>query len=143
MLAQDTIDKLKAAYRRWNDTRGQSIADWIDLMTDDVKLRSVADGAEGMKFSAARDGKDAAHGYFSALHEEWEMIHHTAEEFIVDAGGARVAVFGRCAYKNRKTGKTAESHFAHRWRFRDGRIAEYFEIYDTAKAFAAATPDKT
>ncbi|HVL14517.1 MAG TPA: hypothetical protein VM529_18230, partial [Gemmata sp.] len=25
------------------------------------------------------------------------------------------------------------------WRLRDGRIAEYFEIYDTAKAFAAAT----
>jgi ketosteroid isomerase-like protein len=143
MLAQDVVAKLRAAYRRWDETKGHSVEDWIALMADDVKVRSVADGAPGMEFSAPRDGKDAARGYFSALAAEWEMIHHAAEEFIVDASGERVAVFGRCAFKCLRTGKVAESHVAHRWRFRDGLVTEYFEIYDTARAFAAATPDKT
>jgi ketosteroid isomerase-like protein len=142
MGAQELVAKLRAAYQRWHDTRGQSVADWIDLMADDVKIRSVADGADGMKFSAPRDGKATAKDYFTALAGEWEMIHHTAEEFIADADGGQVAVFGRVAFKCLRTGKVAESHIAHRWRFRDGLVVEYFEIYDTAKAFAAATPDK-
>ncbi|HVL14516.1 MAG TPA: nuclear transport factor 2 family protein [Gemmata sp.] len=139
MAVEELVAKIRAAYKRWHDTRGHSVADWTDLMADDVKIRSVADGADGMKFSAPRDGIDAATGYFSALADEWEMIHHTVEELLVD--GDRVAAFGRCAFKNLRTGKTADTPFAHRWRLRDGRIAEYFEIYDTAKAFAAATPD--
>jgi ketosteroid isomerase-like protein len=141
MFAQDTIARLKAAYGRWSDTKGRSGEDWVGMMADDVKLRSVADGADGMKFSAPRDGRDAARGYFTTLSDEWEMIHHTAEEFVVDREGGQVAVFGRVAFKCVRTGKVAESHIAHRWRFRDGLVVEYFEIYDTAKAFAAATPD--
>ena len=141
MAAEELVAKLRAAYRRWDETKGRSVEDWIALMGDDVKIRSVADGADGMKFSAPRDGKAAARQYFSALAAEWEMIHHTAEEFIVDASGERIAVFGRVAFRCIRTGKVAESHIAHRWRFRDGLVAEYFEIYDTAKAFAAATPD--
>jgi ketosteroid isomerase-like protein len=141
MLAHDLVAKLKAAYRRWSDTKGRSVEDWIDLMADDVKVRSVADGADGMKFSAPRDGKAAARGYFTTLADEWEMVHHTAEEFVVDREGDQVAVFGRVAFKCLRTGKVAESHIAHRWRFRGGLVVEYFEIYDTAKAFAAATPD--
>jgi ketosteroid isomerase-like protein len=133
------VEKLKAAYKRWHDTRGQSVPDWMDLMADDVQIRSAADGAEGMKFSAPRDGKAAAKEYFSALHEEWEMVHYTVDDVLVD--GDRVAVFGRCAFKNRKTGKTAETAVANRWRFRDGLAVDFFEIYDTARAFAAATPD--
>jgi uncharacterized protein len=141
MAAEELVAKLRAAYQRWHDTRGQSVADWVALMAEDIQMRSVADGAEGKKFSSPRNGKAAAHGYFSALDEDWEMVYHAADEFIVDADGQRVAVFGRCAFKHRGTGKTAETPIIHRWRFRDGLVAEFFEYYDTAKAFAAATPD--
>ena len=139
MLKPDTLAKLKDAYKQWHDTRGQSVDAWMALMADDVKMRSVADGAPGMEFSAPRDGKHTLQGYFEALAADWEMIHYTPEEFLVD--GDRVAMFGRCAYRNRKTGKTAESAVVNRWRFHDGLAVEYFELYDTAKAFAAATPD--
>ncbi len=67
------------------------------------------------------------------------MIFYTVEEFIVD--GDKVIMFGRGAYRNQKTGKTAESPIVNRWRFRDGLAVEFFELYDTASAFAAATPD--
>jgi ketosteroid isomerase-like protein len=108
-------------------------------MADDIHMRSAADGAPGMEFSAPRKGKDTVQHYFSSLAADWEMIHYTPETFLAD--GDRVAVFGKCAYRNRKTGKTAETHVANLWRFRDGLAVEYFELYDTAKAFAAATPD--
>ena len=92
-----------------------------------------------MEFSAPRKGKDTAYHYFTALAADWELIHYTAEAFVAD--GDRVAVFGKCAFRNRKTDKTAETHVANLWLFRDGLAVEYFELYDTAKAFAAATPD--
>jgi uncharacterized protein len=139
VLKPDTLAKLKDAYKQWHDTRGQSVEAWMALMADDVDMRSVADGAPGMEFSKSRKGKSTVHGYFSALAADWEMIHYTPAEFLAD--GDRVAVFGKCAYRNRKTGKVAETHVANLWRFRDGLAVEYFELYDTAKAFAAATPD--
>lgn len=139
MVTSELLAKLKSAYQKWHDTRGQSADEWVTIMADDFAMRSVADGAPGMKFSAPRKGKAAAHDYFSALNEEWEMVYHTADEFLVD--GDRVVVFGRVAFRHRGTGKTAESPVVHRWRFRDGQAVEFFEFYDTAKAFAAATPD--
>jgi ketosteroid isomerase-like protein len=139
MVTPELMTKLRAAYREWHDTRGASAATWMALMADDIVMRSVADGAPGMEFSAPRKGKDTVHHYFTALAAEWEMVHHTPEEFLVD--GDRVAVFGKCAFRNRKTGKIADTHVANLWRFRNGLAVEFFELYDTAKAFAAATPD--
>jgi ketosteroid isomerase-like protein len=139
MVTPELMNKLRAAYKEWHDTRGKSAATWIALMDDNIQMRSVADGAPGMEFSKSRKGKHAADDYFSALAADWEMIHHSPQEFLVD--GDRVAVFGTCAFRNRKTGKVAETHVANLWRFKDGKAVEYFELYDTAKAFAAATPD--
>jgi hypothetical protein len=51
MIAQDPIAKLRAAYRRWDETKGHSVEDWIAFLADDVKIRSVADG---MRFTALR-----------------------------------------------------------------------------------------
>ena len=138
MLKPNTLEKLRAAYKAWHDTRGQSVAEWMNLMADDIEMRSLADGGPGMEFSKSRKGKDTLHEYFAGLAADWEMVHYTAEEFLVD--GDRVVVFSRCAYRNRKTGKTSETPTVTRWRFRDGLAVEFFELYDTASAFAAATP---
>jgi ketosteroid isomerase-like protein len=139
VVTPELVAKLKAADREWHDTRGASSAAWLALMADDIHMRSVADGAPGMEFSAPRKGKHTAHDYFAALAAEWEMVHHTAEVFVAD--GDRVAVFGKCAFRSRKTGKVAETAVANLWTFRDGLAVDYFELYDTARAFAAATPD--
>lgn len=141
MVTSEVLEKLKSAYKSWHDTRGKSVPAWLDLMADGMELRSVADGAPSMEFSAPRKGKAAAHGYFSALAGDWEMLYHNADEFIVD--GDRVVVFGRVAFRHLKTGKTAETPVIHRWRFLNGLATEFFEFYDTAKAFAATQPDKT
>jgi len=66
---------------------------------------------------------------------DWEMIHYTPAEFLAD--GDRVAVFGTCAFRNRKTGKVAETHVANLWRFRDGRVVEIRAFPVADDAFAA------
>jgi ketosteroid isomerase-like protein len=139
VVTPELLDKLRAAHREWHDTRGQSVATWLALMAEDIHLRSVADGAPGMEFSATRKGREAARGYFSALHADWEMIHHTADRFLVD--GDHVVVIGSCSWRYRPTGKLVETPIIQHWQFRDGLAVEYFEYYDTAKALAATTPD--
>ena len=139
VVSAELLEKLRYAYTAWHDSRGTSDDTWVALMADDIEMRSIADGAPGMEFSLPRKGKDTIRGYFSGLRADWEMIHYASEEFIVE--GDRVVVFGRCAYRNRKTRKTAESVIVNRWRFHNDLAVEFFEFYDTAKAFAAAVPD--
>jgi len=139
MPAPELIAKLKSAYQQWHDTRGASTATWLELMAEDVQVRSIADGVERMEFSAPRSGRAALAGYFAALFADWEMIEFTADEFVID--GDRVVVFGRASFRHRGTGKAVETPVIHRWRFRGREVVEYSEFYDTAKALAAATPD--
>jgi ketosteroid isomerase-like protein len=135
---RENVEKLRQAYQLWSDTHGESVQHWLDLMSDDVKMGSMADGQPGMEFSRSVTGKQLAKRYFADLNEAWQMIDFIADEFI--AQGDQVVMRGRCCFKSRQTGKTAETPKADFVRFRNGLIVEYFEFYDTAKAFAAATP---
>ena len=135
----DNVGQLRQAYQLWNDTRGGSAQHWLDLMADDVTMRSVTAGAPGMAFTKANQGKGEAAQYFAGLAADWEMVHFTPEEFI--AQGDRVVVLSSCAFRYRKTGKAVESPKADVFRFRGGLIVEFFEFFDTARALAATRPD--
>ncbi|HEY0981823.1 nuclear transport factor 2 family protein [Schlesneria sp. T3-172] len=139
--ASPNLKKLQVAYREWNDSRGESVQQWLDLMCDDVRMTSLSDGNAGMEFTKALTGKEQAKNYFNELRATWEMLYFHADEFIEQ--GDRVVMLGRCSFKSKLTGKSAESPKADFFRFRDGKIVEYFDFYDTAKAYAAATPDPT
>jgi ketosteroid isomerase-like protein len=104
-----------------------------------VAVRSLADGDAAMKFSAPRNGRAEMQHYFADLAEQWEMLEFHADEIICE--GDRVVMLGRCAWRCRATGKVAQSPVAQFWRFRDGLAVEFFDFYDTARAFAAAAPD--
>ncbi len=131
--------RLRHAYQRWHDTKGGSADTWLDLMADDVRMRSVGEGAPGMDFTRPNVGKAAAAAYFAGLAGDWEMVHYTADEFI--ARDDRVVVLSLVAFRYRATGKVASSPKADVFRFRDGMIVEFFEFFDTAAALAATRPD--
>ena len=135
----DNVAKLRTAYQLWNDTRGGSAQHWLDLMADDVNSRSLPGGTPPMEFTRANTGKAQMAEYFAGLAADWEMVHFTPEEFIAD--GDRVVVLSSVAFRFRKTGKVAESPKADVFRFRDGKIVEFVEFFDTARAFAATRPD--
>jgi ketosteroid isomerase-like protein len=135
----DNVGKLRRAYQLWHDTRGGCAQHWLDLMADDVTMRSITDGVPAMAFTKANQGKAEAAQYFTGLAADWEMIHFTPTEFIAE--GDRVVVLSTVAFRCRATGKVAESPKADVFRFRDGLIAEFFEFFDTARALAATRPD--
>ena len=133
------VEELRSAYRAWEDSRGTDPSRWIRLFADDIKVRSIADGAPGMEFSMPREGLAQASEYFEHITRDWEMLSCAAEEFIEQ--GDRLVVVGSCAWRSRATGKAAESPFVHLWRFRGARAVEFREFYDTARAIAATVPD--
>ena len=133
------VDLLRTAYQRWHDSKGGSIDHWLSLMTDDVKFRSLADGAKPMAFTRVSTCKDDVKRYFAGLSADWEMDFYRIDEYI--AQGDRVVALGSCSFRHKQTGKTLNTPKADFHRFRAGKICEFFEFYDTAQAISRATPE--
>jgi len=128
---------LKAAYRLWNDTKGGSVDHWLDNMSDDVKFRSLAEGAKTIEFTRTSSCKDEVRQYFAGLTADWEMRYYRVDEYIAE--GDRVVALAHVSFKNKRTGKVLETPKADFHKFRDGKICEFFEFYDTAKAIETAS----
>lgn len=135
----DNVSKLREACRVWDETKGAKSEKWIELMAEDVAFGSLAGGTADPEFIADCAGKERVRRYLAELVADWEMLHFTPEEFLAE--GDRVVMRGKIAYKNRTTGKAFQSPIAQFTRFRDGKIIEFFEFFDTAKVRAAATQD--
>jgi ketosteroid isomerase-like protein len=63
------------------------------------------------------------------------MIHYTTEPFAVDDD--RVVMLGRTSWRNRHTGRHFDTPKVDLATFRDGRVVEFLEFYDTAMVLAA------
>jgi ketosteroid isomerase-like protein len=133
------VKNLREAYKSWNDSRGASLEKWMDLMDENIVFRSLAGGAKGMEFTLECRNKSDVERYFKGLGTDWEMLHYTPEEFTAQED--RVVVFGKCGWKSKKTSKSVETPKADFFKFRNGKIVEFFEFYDTARAIAAGLPD--
>ena len=134
--APDNVAKLKDAYRRWDQSKGKDTTMWTTLFADDVRLRSLAAGRPGLEFTLeCRSSADVAR-YFDRLLAEWEMVHYTTEVFAVD--GDRVVMLGSTSYRHRTTGKAFDTPKLDLVTFRDGRVVEFYEFYDTQKVLDAA-----
>jgi uncharacterized protein len=131
----DYVSKLREAYESWDASKGINHEKWMELMSDHVVFRSLAGGSSGLEFTKECHSKDDVRGYFAGLSKDWEMIHYTPEQFIVE--GENVAVRGTCGWKNRETKKIVQTPKADFFRFQNDKIVEFFEFYDTAKAIAA------
>ena len=111
---------------------------WMDLFAENVRLRSLAGGRTGAAFTQEVRSKAQMGQYFSGLLNDWQMIHYTTDDFIVD--GDRIAMRGSTAWSNRKTGRVVETRKADFVTFKDGKIVEFEEFYDTAGLLAALEP---
>jgi uncharacterized protein len=116
---------LKDAYARWHDSKGGSVDHWMTLISDDIQFASLARGAPEMLFATRYDNRQALRGYFEGLLSEWEMIHYTFDEFV--AQGDVVFARGSTAWRNKRTGRVADTPKVDYWRFRDGKAVEFFE----------------
>ena len=130
------VEILKTAYARWHESKGGSVDHWLGLVADDIAFGSQAAGAAPLTYLRSYDNRAALRGYFDGLLADWEMIHYTVDEFV--AQGDAVFMRGSTAWRNKRTGKVADTPKADFWRFRDGKAVEFFEYYDTAGLLRAA-----
>ena len=103
MSDSQNLRELKTAYRAWDETKGDSKDAWLNLMGDKVCMHSVGEEGTGLDFAKDGHSKTEAVDYLAALLKDWKMIHWTPDTFVED--GDRIAMFGRCAWTFRKTGK--------------------------------------
>lgn len=137
MTAEAPLEKLQAAYKAWHDTKGASTESWLALMDDSVEIVSMASEAKGLAFAGERKSRQQAVAYFTGLLADWSMVHWTPETFVCE--GDRIAVFARCAWTNKRTGKTADIATAHLWTFHNGKAVKVNELFDSARVAAAAS----
>ena len=88
-----------------------------------------------MQFTGPSSNKTEVEQYFKGLTSEWLMNDYRVDEYIAE--GDRVVALCHVSFKHRKTGKTLVTPKADFHKFREGKICEFFEFYDTAKALAA------
>lgn len=131
------LERLQSAYAAWHETKGANIDEWAALMAEEVHFgapRAVPEVTGDLK------RRSEVLDYLGGILKQWEMEYFRPAAFVEDGG--RIAMFGQCAYRNRATGKLAEIGISHLWEFEDGKIVRMAEIFDTARAAGAATPDR-
>lgn len=137
MGRKKNVAKLEKAYERWDETKGTDSAVWVNLMADQVRFRSLAQGAPGMEFTKERQSKGEVGEYFAGLAADWRMHHYTPDRFIAD--GKWVVMIGSCKWESVHTGKIIETPKADVFKFRKGKIVRFYEFFDTGGAIGAAT----
>lgn len=130
---------LKKAFETWNESEGTSIDHWLGIMADDVCFESLGNGEPGMEFTCPRSSKAAVEEYLHGLTTQLKMIHYTVNEYI--AKGDRVVAIGTTKWVNKATGREFETPKVDIVRFRDGKIVDFLEMYDTAKVLEVSQPD--
>lgn len=132
-------ERLKAAYKIWNDSKGLEQGGWLELIGEHMHISSMGEEHDALAFAARRSNREEAVAYMTAITKDWAMLHWTPDVYVSD--GERVAMFGTCAWTNKATGKIADVRIAHLWQFENGKAVSLTEVFDTARAVIAATPD--
>ncbi|HEY8516323.1 MAG TPA: nuclear transport factor 2 family protein [Candidatus Binatia bacterium] len=138
MVTPKHVEHLREMYRLWALSKGRNFEPWLAMLGDTIRFRSMGGDLPNVEFARGGMSRADAERYFRLLVRDWEMLEYEVEELICE--GDRVAMLGHCAWRNRHTGKVARSLKADFFRFEDGYIVEFTELFDTASTIAAATP---
>jgi uncharacterized protein len=127
----DLIAKIKELYSAFSRGDIQTI---LDNVTDDVDFESAA--PPELAWGGNWHGKTEAAGYFSALASEHADPMLTMTEFF--STNDAVAAFGHYDATVRSTGVRVSTPVAHYFKFRNGKIAHYLGLTDSAAFVEAA-----
>jgi ketosteroid isomerase-like protein len=131
------VERLKQAYAAWSESKGFSSDQWLDLLADEIEMRSVLSPELPDDLAAHRISRAAALEYFATLSRDWEMILFECDRFIGDEDD--VVMVGRCAWRNRATGRIVDTPKVDVWHFEGGKAVTFFEMFDSL-AFMRAVP---
>ena len=138
MLDRDLpIDQVTEAYRTWRESRGSNVDEVIEMMADEIEMRSVLDPGLPDDLAADRKTRDEARQYFEILTRDWEMIDYPQEKIVADED--TVVWIGRCHWRNKHDGKELNTPKIDVWTFRDGKAVRFFEMFDSMGFARAAS----
>jgi ketosteroid isomerase-like protein len=130
-------ERLRDAYALWSESRGTDSDQWIDLLAETIEMRSVLTPDLPDDLAATRRSLSGALEYFQTLARDWEMIEFRPERFV--DGGDDVVMVGRCAWRNRATGRIVDTPKVDIWHFENGKAVSFLEMFDSL-AFVRAVP---
>lgn len=131
-MKQAPVDRLRAAYKAWHDTKGGSIQTWLDLMADRLRFHSLANGAEHVEWTKQRRSKEEVRAYLQGLTATMTMIEYKVDRFVCE--GNTVVVIGSTAWFHLKANKRVDTPKVDIWHFNEaGQAIEFTEYYDTAQ----------
>ncbi len=123
----ETVKQMYAAFGR-GDVHGI-----LAHLADDVVWSFEAN--DKISWAGVRHGKDEAVGFFTGIAADLTDSHLEMTEFVAE--GEIVASFGRYSATVRKNGIRVSSPVGHYFRFKNGKVAEYRNLINTA-AFSDA-----
>ncbi|RYY26275.1 MAG: hypothetical protein EOP62_10530 [Sphingomonadales bacterium] len=122
-------ERIRHAYARWAETGGASADLFIEMLADDVVMKTALEPSEPHPLAQARVGKQFARDYLESLALNLVMIDYPTED-VID-GGDVVVWIGACHWRDRASGREARSTKVDVWRFRDGKVVHVLEMFDT------------
>jgi ketosteroid isomerase-like protein len=105
----------------------------LDLLTDDVEW--TFQGPSSIPFAGTRRGREGVAEFFSLVGENLEFQEFEPREFV--AQGDTVVVLGLERSLVKPTGRAFEQEWAHVYTLRDGKVATFLALEDTAAHVAA------
>lgn len=105
----------------------------LDLLTDDVGW--TLQGPSVIPFAGTRHGREGVAEFFSLVGDTLEFKRFEPREFV--GQGDTVVVVGYEHNLIKPTGRTFEQEWAHVYTLKDGRIARFLALEDTAAYVAA------
>src|SRR5215218_566424 len=110
----------------------------LDFLADDVEW--TFQGPSSIPFAGTRRGREGVAEFFSLVGEHLEFQEFEPREFVAQDDTVVVLGFERSLVK--PTGRTFEQEWAHVYTLRNGKVATFLALEDTAEHAAAfdATP---
>jgi uncharacterized protein len=127
MNEQKNIELVQKGYQAFGSG---NIPTLLDLFDTNIEWRSPH--FEGSPFKGSYNGREAVGEFFQKLGEVEEFSLFEPREFI--AQGDKVVVLGAFAATVKTTGRNYQSDWIHIFNVRDGKVTNFFEMFDTAAA---------
>ena len=131
MSNRDNVQTTQNAYAAFS--RGDVPAVLASL-TDDVDWL-IPGPADAIPYAGRRRGPAQVAKFFEALAAAEEVLAFEPREFVSE--GDTVVACGNYRARVKTTGRTYEAEWVHVFHFRDGKVANFKEFFDTAVAVAA------
>ena len=123
------VDRVADAYRQWRDSKGMTADLFLDLMADEIEMRSVLEPELPDDLAANRKSRGQAREYFAIISRDWEMIDFPQEKIVAD--GDTLVWIGRCSWRHRRSGQEIDTPKVDIWTFRDGKAVGFLEMFDS------------